>query len=44
MTHLQFDAEGHPLRVVTTHRSQMPQLGERVPLYFAPDDAVLIED
>ncbi len=44
LTHLQFDAEGHPLRVVTTHRSQMPQLGERVPLYFAPDDAVLIED
>lgn len=44
MTHLQFDAQGHPLRVVTTHRSRMPQIGERVPLYFAPDDAVLIED
>ncbi|PJI68132.1 2-aminoethylphosphonate ABC transport system ATP-binding subunit PhnT [Serratia sp. TKO39] len=44
LTHLQFDAQGHPLRVVTTHRSQMPQIGERVPLYFAPDDAVLIED
>lgn len=44
LTHLQFDAQGHPLRVVTTHRSRMPQIGERVPLYFAPDDAVLIED
>ena len=44
LTHLQFDAQGHPLRVVTTHQSRMPQIGERVPLYFAPDDAVLIED
>jgi 2-aminoethylphosphonate transport system ATP-binding protein len=44
LTHLQFDVQGHPLRVVTTHRSRMPQIGERVPLYFAPDDAVLIED
>lgn len=44
LTHLRFEADGHALRVVTTHRSQMPQIGTHLPLYFDPDDAVLIEE
>jgi 2-aminoethylphosphonate transport system ATP-binding protein len=43
LTHLLCDVAGETVRIVLTHVNPLPQAGDRLVLYFEPDDAVLIE-
>lgn len=43
LTHLLCDVGGESVRIVMTHVNPLPQAGDRLALWFEPDDAVLIE-
>ncbi|MBB1202304.1 2-aminoethylphosphonate ABC transport system ATP-binding subunit PhnT [Enterobacteriaceae bacterium 89] len=43
LTHLLCDVNGEAVRIVLTQVNPMPRAGDRLALYFEPDDAVLIE-
>jgi 2-aminoethylphosphonate transport system ATP-binding protein len=43
LTHLLCDVAGESVRIVLTQVNPLPRVGERLALYFEPDDAVLIE-
>ena len=42
-THLLCDVAGEAVRIVMTHVNPLPRAGDRLALYFEPNDAVLIE-
>ena len=43
LTHLLCDVAGEAVRIVMTHVNPLPRAGDRLALYFEPNDAVLIE-
>lgn len=43
LTHLLCDVAGESIRIVMTQLNPLPRAGDVLPLYFEPDDAVLIE-
>lgn len=43
LTHLLCDVEGETVRMVMTHINPLPQSGDKLTLWFEPNDAVLIE-
>ncbi|GLR08420.1 2-aminoethylphosphonate ABC transport system ATP-binding subunit PhnT [Mixta theicola] len=43
LTHLLCDVAGETVRVVLTQLNPLPQAGDRLALWFEPDDAVLLE-
>ena len=43
LTHLLCDVAGESVRIVMTHVNPLPRAGDKLALYFEPDDAVLIE-
>ena len=43
LTHLLCDVAGEAVRIVMTHVDPLPRAGDRLALYFEPNDAVLIE-
>ena len=43
LTHLLCDVAGEAVRIVMTHINPLPQAGDKLALWFEPDDAVLIE-
>ena len=43
LTHLLCDVAGEVVRIVMTHVNPLPSAGDRLALYFEPNDAVLIE-
>ena len=43
LTHLLCEVAGEAVRIVMTHVDPLPRAGDRLALYFEPNDAVLIE-
>ncbi|HCM3498097.1 TPA: TOBE domain-containing protein, partial [Salmonella enterica subsp. enterica serovar Java] len=43
LTHLLCDVAGETVRMVLTHVNPLPRVGDKLALWFEPDDAVLIE-
>ncbi|WP_434582440.1 2-aminoethylphosphonate ABC transport system ATP-binding subunit PhnT [Klebsiella sp. R390] len=43
LTHLLCDVAGEAVRIVMTHVNPLPRAGDKLTLYFEPNDAVLIE-
>ncbi|WEJ88262.1 MAG: 2-aminoethylphosphonate ABC transport system ATP-binding subunit PhnT [Klebsiella huaxiensis] len=43
LTHLLCDVAGETVRIVMTHVNPLPRAGDKLALYFEPNDAVLIE-
>jgi 2-aminoethylphosphonate transport system ATP-binding protein len=43
LTHLLCDVAGEAVRIVMTHVNPLPRAGDKLALYFEPNDAVLIE-
>ena len=43
LTHLLCDVAGETVRIVMTHVNPLPHAGDKLALYFEPNDAVLIE-